>query len=553
MYPMPSRSVIDIRAACGFVTPSSGFSSADGISCHECLSGLISSDNASVCVPCPAGWIADASRTSCVSNISLYFAPSLLSHTFLRSCQPCPINYFQTSAITCSACSLGFHTLTSAAVVCQPCPSGTFGHALGGCRACSPGTYRDHESSNNCSVCKAGLYSGHGFPACIPCKQGEFSNGAGSAGCEICAPGSYSIEQSSHCTPCGMNSATNLSMQRACPSCLSGHVAPFSGMTRCFPCPVQQNMSSWMDSIPHNLKANASEAELLLAISIIETSCFHVSGKTRSTLAIDTISASDNAVIAIMCTIAGIILILGSYFARRSCRHTCCAEGSTKAKVSAQGSTTAKVSDVSIPISQMPEHIRSNRMVQLGGEYFHQLIQGRGNASKIMPSKSDIELCRVDDSAVPKTIDFLSPKSTEAIKIPLAAIEQEIEGVQETEKPPEQLTVFAPSNNQNSEELANIRSESPAVPSLLLQDFEIEEQNVHEVAGVGGKLAGWSELDQDAKHSELMLLERGDVAASNQKHFSGSSSSKLEQNQDPLADQQQYQGKKYQIDLDNVR
>jgi hypothetical protein len=402
--------------------------------------------------------------------------------------------------------------------------------------------YRDHESSN-CSVCKAGLYSGYGFPACIPCKQGEYSNGAGSAGCEICAPGSYSIKQSSHCTPCGMNSATNLNMQHACPTCLSGHVAPFLGMTRCFPCPVQQNMSSWMDPVPHNLKANASEAELLLAVSIIETSCFDVSGKTRSYLALDTITASDNAVIAIMCTIAGIILILGSYFARRSCRHTCCAEGSTN----------AKVSDVNIPISQMPENIRSNLMVRLGGEYFYQLIQGRGNASKIIPSKSDIELCGIDDSAVQKTIDFLSPKSTEEIKIPLAAIEQEIEGFKETEKLREQCTVFAPSNNRNSDELAKIHSESLALPAILLRDFEIEEQNVHEVAGVGGKFAGWSELDQDSKHSELVLLERGDVAASNQRHFPEFSSSKLEQNQNPLADQQQYHGKKYQIDLENVR
>jgi hypothetical protein len=477
-------------------------------------------------------------------RLKIWFAPPLLSHTFLRSCQPCPINYYQTSAITCAACSFGFRTVISAAVVCEPCPSGTVGHALGGCRACSPGMYRDHESSN-CSLCKAGLYSGHGFPACIPCKQGEYSNGAGSAGCEICAPGSYSIKQSSYCTPCGMNSATNLSMQHACPTCLSGHVAPFSGMTRCFPCPVQQNMSSWMDSVPHNLKANASEAELLLAVSIIETSCFHISGKTRSNLALDTIAASDDVVIAIMCSTAGIVLILGSYFARRSCRHTCCAEGSTN----------AKVSDVHIPISQMPENIRSNLMVRLGGEYFHQLIQGRVNASKVITSNSDIELCGIDDSAVlavQKQIDFLSAKSTEEIKIPLAAVEQEIEALKERENLPEQCTVFAPSNNRNSEELAKIHSESLALPAILLQDFEIQRQNLHEVAGVGGKFAGWSELDQDAKHSELLLLERGDVAASNQRQFTGFSSSKLEKNQNPLADQQQYHGKKYQIDLENV-
>ncbi len=68
-YPCPAgRSQISEKCDHLIMSLSSGFSSHNGMFCHECLPGLVSSENGSVCVPCLAGWIADESRTLCAPN-----------------------------------------------------------------------------------------------------------------------------------------------------------------------------------------------------------------------------------------------------------------------------------------------------------------------------------------------------------------------------------------------------------------------------------------------------------------------------------------------------
>ena len=62
---MSSRSVMNIRCVREYFKSLSGFSSVDGKSCYECLPGLISSEKGSVCLPCPSGWVSDATRTLC--------------------------------------------------------------------------------------------------------------------------------------------------------------------------------------------------------------------------------------------------------------------------------------------------------------------------------------------------------------------------------------------------------------------------------------------------------------------------------------------------------
>ncbi len=476
--------------------------------------------------------------------VNIHPCQHFFDDTFSCSCQPCPVNSIQTSANTCAACKFGFRTVFSGSVVCEPCPFGMVGHLLGGCHACSPGTYRSDESST-CSSCKAGSYSGHGFPACVPCKQGEYSNGVGSAECHFCAPGTYSKRQSSNCTPCGINTASNLSMQPACPTCLSGHIAPFSGMTQCSACPNGTNNSMWMPFVPHNLKANASDAEIHLAISVIESSCFHFSGKTQGVSTPDTISTSNIAVIAIMCTVAGIIFILGSYFLRKSCRDTDCTEDSTP---------TAKISlSVSIPKSQVPENVRSNVMVRLGGEFFHQLLQGRLRTAEKIPS--DIELCRIDACPVENKSEISALKSIELVRIPVAHVIQkrdveQTKGMKETDDPPAQHPDLSSLDNSKIEDRGNSFWQSATLP---LGNLQTEEQDcVESIAGVGLQSANCPELNRDTKEYEFILMAPDDISANTARH-SPDSGYELHHRQKPSAEPQQYQGKKYSIDLENVR
>lgn len=454
------------------------------------------------------------------------------------------MNYFQTSGSVCTACSFGFRTVSSASIVCEPCPFGTIGHILGGCLACSPGSYRGDESSK-CSLCEAGSYSGRAFPACIPCKHGEYSNGVGSTECQMCAPGSYSMMQSSYCTPCGINSASNLSSQRVCPTCLSGHVAPVRGMTECFPCPDQKNMSSWLRFVPHKLIANASEAELMFAISTIMSSCFPVSGEIRRNLTPDNVSASNHTVTAILCTVAGIILILGSYFLCKSWRHADCVEDSR---------TSAKIPD-SIPISQMPDNVRTNMMIRLGGEYFHRLIQGRRRTSETIPN--DVEMCGISDCHVEHKTDVCVPHSSHLIRTPLVSIEQRdvevIEGAKEADEPPVNCPDHVPLSNPDPEELGIVFAQCAEFPTIALANLPIEEQEIIESSFENHEeSAKYSEPSYDKNEHELVFMKCADISTKNANCFP-ESCVKVDDRQKSAAEPHQYHGKKYSIDLENVR
>jgi hypothetical protein len=417
----------------------------------------------------------------------------------------------------CSVCDIGFFTASSASIICEPCPLGMVGHVMGGCRACSPGSYRD-KTSSNCLVCEAGTYSGHGYLACIACEQGEYSNGVGSAECRPCASGSFSKKQSSYCTPCNINSATNLSKQLACPVCLSGQVAPFAGMTQCFPCPDTQNLSAWM-SIVDKFTANASESDTLEAAAIIHSSCFQIMG-TRTNSNPDNDSSSNTTEIAIISTAAGILLMLGVYFLRKYCTKT------THAEVSKPDD---KFSEISVPISEMPENIRSKIMVVLGGRYFHQLIQGRQLVTETNPL--DHEFCSIDHDPGMLPNDTIAPQLAAMVTIPQFPEETQVrsEGINDAIETPRQSPEVTPKNRLTVEhEVCCLHLAS----FLRIPLAETEEQET-------------TEDTVDAGKPVAQTLEHKGDCEEIQSH-------KLHDQQRPSAQPQQYHGKKYSIDLENV-
>lgn len=420
-------------------------------------------------------------------------------------------------------------------MVCEPCPLGMVGHLLGGCRACSPGTYRDDESSN-CSTCEAGTYSGYGFPTCAPCKQGEYSNGVGSTECRPCASGSYSKKRSSFCVPCEINTASNLSMQHACPNCPVGSVAPFSGMTHCFPCPVQHNASIWISLVAQRLRRNASEAELLLAAATVDASCFQTKGGLRDDQAIDTVGVTSTVVIAIICTVAVIILILGVYFMTQRCTAKSGDEGSKD---------IGKELDADISIADVPENVRTNMMVKWGGQYFYQLLQGRRNTTD--SNQRDIEMCSIGDSqAVQEPVEPIYsgvPRLTELITLQMArnkgeeVVDNDISNSQKHE--PSELHCTHVSLQQKPNEQEDCLSQTASLTRVPLAP--IEELNNEECDEYEPQTVHLSELHRDPAE----FVENSIVGTT----IGPEPSCKLGPSDQP----QQYQGKKYSIDLENVR
>jgi hypothetical protein len=459
--------------------------------------------------------------------------------TNVYRCQPCPVNFFQTPGNACEACRFGFHTRLSASVVCEPCPLGTVGHHLGGCRACSPGTFGGGQS-NNCSICTAGTYSGYGYPSCIPCKQGEYSNGAGSAECRICVAGSFSKKQSSFCSPCSINTASNLSMQHACLDCLSGNVAPLPGMTTCFPCPAQHNASSWILLVPHKLRTNASEATLQLAAVIVHESCFRTAGKVRNELLTDTITASSATVIAIISTVAVIILILAAYFLKTQCKVK------TKTECSKQH---GKEVDTSVPISEMPDNIRTDMMVKLGGQYFYQLIQRRRKVSETLPS--DIELCGIGSSSVEAPVDSCLPQISALITVQIAPTD-EPDGTDDIidEDEPSEQGVSLDRHQNELEERKHSCLRSASLIGIPLAPFK--QPGIDDHSETGHLPAYQLELERDPKEHKNVLTE----PLENPTFAAGvflEPSDELDKHQNLSAEPQTYQGKKYSIDLESVR
>ena len=410
---------------------------------------------------CPAGWISDKA-SNLYANVALNI--KICADMFMCRCQPCPINHFQASANLCAACSFGYRSVFSASVVCEPCPLGMVGHILGGCRACSPGTYRSSESLN-CTVCEAGTYSGNGYPACIPCKLGEYSNGVGSAKCLPCSAGTYATKKSSYCKPCEINSASNLSMTPMCPTCLHGSAAPFTGMSECIPCPAQQNTSSLILLIPQRFRANVSEADLLSAAAAIDASCFQTPDRTRNNLNFDEITTSSDSVIAIFCTVAGIILIVGLYFLKRSCATAAPADHPVR---------DVKIPEVNVSISQVPEDIRSKIMVRLGGTYFHQLIERRQRVSEAEPV--DIELCSVPGAPVDQTeqLEDIVPEASALRTLP------QIPG--EIHEGDESIGVASGQPAQNSGEREHAQQTTTLPKQYQGKKYSIDFENVRCVA-----------------------------------------------------------------------
>jgi hypothetical protein len=267
-------------------------------------------------------------------------------------------------------------------------------------------------------------------------------------------------------------------------------------------------------------RANASESGLLEAAAAIHSSCFQKLG-TLTNSNPDDGSPSNTAEIAIILTAAGILLMLGVYFLRKYCTKTTRDEVETPDE---------KISEISVPISEVPDNIRSKIMVVMGGRYFHQLIQGRQLVTETKPL--DRELSIIDHDHGVLTNDTCAPKLAELITIPKFSEAELVlsEGVNDAEENPRQSPDVNPENRLTVEhEVCCLHSAS----FLRIPLAEIEEEEISEVVvDTGEPLAQSSEQNGDSEEIQ---------------------SDKLHEQQRPSAQPHQYQGKKYSIDLENVR
>jgi hypothetical protein len=285
-------------------------------------------------------------------------------------------------------------------------------------------------------------------------------------------------------------------------------------MTECIPCPALQNMSSWILLIPQKSRANASDADLLSAAVAVDASCLQMSVGIRSNFTYDAISTSSDGVIAIFCTLAGIILMMGLYFLKRWCTAAPHTDATPKVVPSADETPKApekapevKAAEVSVPISQVPEDIRSKVMVQLGGAYFHQLIERRQRLSEVEPR--GIELYRIPSDPVVQQPMEISVPVTARIMMPQTPDEEfgGTECVNEAGGQPAQSSDPIPSSDENVE----------------------------------------SEPQENPMFTEHVLSSKNTLNTG--PHFSGE---RDHQQESSFTEPKQYQGKKYTIDFENV-
>lgn len=331
-------------------------------------------------------------------------------------------------------------------------------------------------------------------------------------------------------------------MQQECSNCMSGNVAPFSGMTDCLPCPAQHNASIWISLVAQKLRTNASDAEVLLAAATVDASCFQIQGISRNDSMMDTIAAISTTVIAIICTIAGIILILAVYFIKKRCMLNLGNEDSRQ---------SGEKIDTDISIAEVPDNIRTNMMVKWGGQYFYQLLQGRQNASESV--QGDIELCSVGDPpSETEPIYSGVPRLAELITVQMAEDEdQEDEkeadddDICQRDEPAEQHSL-----RQNPDEQENFPSQSASLTSISLAPME--EKIIQECDEKEQQPAHQSEQDCNPEECEIKFLNSVENSSVDTRFFPKHSDN-LGDLENPSVQQQQYYGKKYSIDLENVR
>jgi hypothetical protein len=236
---------------------------------------------------------------------------------------------------------------------------------------------------------------------------------------------------------------------------------------------------------------NVSEADVVLAVATVDATCFQI---LRGESTIDATTSSGEFLNLILYALAGIVLMLMMYFLyKRRCKVSDVAEHSTP---------DIKTSSVSIPISQIPESLRSKLMAKLGGKYFHELILGRrqeANAKSCNIELSSIEKAHVDDSNLSS-----APPTAEPVRQAIEVNDQ----------------VVTPAQNTQSEEC------SPRVMrSTESLEMERHESDDLEIESFPGETSGvcWGHSGKKADQTSTLALPKG------------------------------YQGKKYTIDFENVR
>ena len=224
------RSVGGDIIACSAGTYSTIYEAAN---CLSCPAGTYTDDLfATFCEICPIGYTSSDGATECYSCSAGYFL-----NIFTNLCEICPAGTFSCDrslectpcadgsyslpgSTACSFCAAGYY-LTNGA--CESCPEGTFsGDRATECTACPYGSWAD-EGSSECFFCVAGFYLDYNLKECVPCPGGYISCDRATE-CTICPEGGFASPGSSVCEFCeagffmGMNETQTVCGCSPCPA-----------------------------------------------------------------------------------------------------------------------------------------------------------------------------------------------------------------------------------------------------------------------------------------------------------------------------------------------
>lgn len=203
--------------------------------CQQCSRGTFSTEvaaNSSAhCKPCPAGWWATPTLTSCVACDQGHYNP-LHSQSTPQACTACPAGTF------------GKRTGANHSGMCAECDAGRYSKELGSsthesCLPCAPGMYRNSPgagSEDDCAECSAGFASASASANCFECAPGTFSSGA-SSDCTFCPADRHAPEPASlSCVACP-EGAEPSSTRTECVCSTTFYSANGSGLSECKVCP----------------------------------------------------------------------------------------------------------------------------------------------------------------------------------------------------------------------------------------------------------------------------------------------------------------------------
>ena len=107
---------------------------------------------------------------------------SLSTVIFASECSACASgNYQASSAVACTACSVGLFSAARKSSSCISCAAGLYSTSTGA------------SASSTCLPCVGVMYSAAGSSSCSACSAGSFAASAGATSCASCVVGLYNV------------------------------------------------------------------------------------------------------------------------------------------------------------------------------------------------------------------------------------------------------------------------------------------------------------------------------------------------------------------------